>query len=196
MTLIEKILLTIGCMAIFSGCGNQLLVDQDGNSYSTKTYGNTIWMTENLKATQSKNGEPIQFFYPNGDTSHVNKFGLLYDFETACKVCPEGWRLPTNDDWEELFNWNNSRESGPFKDNQFWANETNSNSSLFSSRPAGFGNNGEHSNQFNKKTLFWSKSKETEEFIWTYIFELENDSIRKASQHPTYAFSVRCVKED
>ena len=31
---------------------------------------------------------------------NVSKFGFLYNWNTAYKNCPEGWRLPTREDWE------------------------------------------------------------------------------------------------
>jgi len=40
-------------------------------------------------------------------------------------------------------------------------------------RPAGIGNSNEYPNSFNEKALFWSKSKEGENFVWSYIFEKE-----------------------
>jgi len=123
----------------------------------------------------------------------MKTYGLLYDYETACKVCPAGWKLPSNQDWEALRKLLKG-DAATMKDTQFWKDETNTNASSFGARPAGYGNT-EHPNKFNLKTLFWSSTKETEHFIWTYIFELGSDSIRKASQHPTYAFSVRCIKE-
>ena len=31
------------------------------------------------------------------------KYGRLYNWQTAMKVCPDGWHLPSNEDWEKLF---------------------------------------------------------------------------------------------
>lgn len=171
------------------------LQDADGNRYPIKKFEGTTWMLENLKVSKDKNGSNITYYYPNEDTANIKDYGLLYDFETACKVCPEGWRLPSNQDWENLFNLKNQNDARLFKDKQFWTGNENSNESTFSVRPAGYGNT-EHPNNFNSKAIFWSSSKEDEHFIWTYILEEGKDAIRKASQHPEYAFSVRCVKDE
>jgi len=40
--------------------------------------------------------------YGNND-SNCQKYGRLYTWDTAMKACPAGWRLPTDSDWEELF---------------------------------------------------------------------------------------------
>ena len=169
------------------------LTDVDGNQYTIQKYGEALWMTENLSVTQDPSGNPVLYFLPNSDSSNVKTYGLLYDYETACKVCPKGWKLPSNQDWEALQTLVDG-DAATMKDSEFWKNETNSNASSFSARPAGYGNT-EHPNKFGLNTIFWSSTKENEHFIWTYILELGSDSIRKASQHPPYAFSVRCIKE-
>ncbi|HCT51992.1 MAG TPA: hypothetical protein DF712_05985 [Balneola sp.] len=189
--------LLIILLVMFTYCNpiqESVLVDTDGKKYLVKKYGDTFWMTENLKTKQDESGNPIEYYFPNDDSTNMETFGLLYDFETASNICPNGWKLPTNGDWKRLLQSNGGNVAGIYKDSLYWEGEVNSNSSGFTVRPAGFGNNGEYENQFKSKTLFWSNSKEEEHFIWSYIFELGNDSIRVASQHPTYAFSVRCVK--
>lgn len=178
---------------LLSSCKNDqgIMIDLEGNQYPLRTYGQTIWMIENLRIKQDKLGNPIAYYFPDADSSNTETFGLLYDYETACKVCPSGWSLPTNQDWKELIE---SNPANSYKDSEYWDNEINSNSTSFSARPAGFGNNEEHKNQFNSKSIFWSNTKEDEHFVWTSILEKGKDSIRMASQHPTYAFSIRCIK--
>ena len=34
--------------------------------------------------------------------SDYKKYGNLYTWEEALEVCPEGWRLPTDEDWQNL----------------------------------------------------------------------------------------------
>ncbi|MEP0987293.1 fibrobacter succinogenes major paralogous domain-containing protein [Ekhidna sp.] len=170
------------------------LVDVDGNQYEVIQLSSVNWMAENLKVTHDREGDEILYYIPNGDSGNIETYGLLYDFEIACKVCPEGWRLPTNEEWETLFDFSENNNASNFKDTRFWDEEKNTNSTQFSARPTGIGNNQEHPNNFGDNTLFWSSSKEQEHFIWTYILEKGKNTIRKASQHPTYAFSVRCVK--
>ncbi|WP_298534693.1 FISUMP domain-containing protein [uncultured Algibacter sp.] len=170
------------------------MVDVDGNTYKTIKIHNTLWMAENLRVEHDTSGEKLDYFFPNEDSTNIKSYGLLYDFENACKSCPKGWRIPNNKEWEALFDFTKNNIASNYKDNSFWNDESNSNSTKFSARPAGIGNSQEHPNNFNEKILFWSNSKEEEHFIWAYIFEKGKNKIRKASQHPTYAFSVRCIK--
>ncbi|WNJ19074.1 fibrobacter succinogenes major paralogous domain-containing protein [Pontibacter sp. G13] len=183
------------CLALLSGCSpteSDELTDTSGNRYQIRQYGNTLWMTENLRTTRDAQGDLVTYYFPNGAPSNAAEFGLLYDFETACKVCPRGWKLPTNEDWDSLLRMANLAAS--FKDSLFWNGESNSNESGFTLRPSGYGNEGEHDNQFGERAILWSCTWDGKEFVWTYIAESGRDSIRSASQHPPYAFSVRCIK--
>jgi len=35
--------------------------------------------------------------------THATADTHLFSWETAMKVCPEGWHLPTNEEWDRLF---------------------------------------------------------------------------------------------
>ncbi len=170
-----------------------MITDIEGNTYLAINYKGTLWMTENLRVQKDTNGNMVKYYLPGGDTENTTIYGLLYDYETACKICPEGWELPTNEDWKTLFPLENNQSAIQFKDTNYWKETVNTNTSKFSARPAGFGNHGEHDNAFGEKTLFWSKDGDSE-FGWTYILEKGKNTIRKAEQHSTYAFSVRCIK--
>ncbi|MDR2582806.1 MAG: hypothetical protein LBC75_04925 [Fibromonadaceae bacterium] len=55
-----------------------------------------VWMRENLN------------FYAEGskcyndDTANCDKYGRLYDWETAMTVCPSGWHLLSVKDWDNI----------------------------------------------------------------------------------------------
>ena len=176
-------------------CTNQpSLVDIDGNKYSTKRINGRLWMTENLKVKHDPQGNPIKYIYPDSSEANFETYGLLYEFKNAQKACPKGWKLPTHDEWENLIDLENAKASD-YKDPQFWDGSKNSNSTGFTVRPAGSGNNGQWPNRFGERTLFWSSTIDDDHYRWTYIFEENKDKVRKAHQHPTYGFSVRCIKK-
>ncbi len=180
-----------------TGCLNRNLMVTDiaGNRYKIKKFQEVWWMTENLKVTKDNMGKKITYFIPNNEESNVKEYGLLYDYETACKICPKGWELPNNTDWDQLINGEkNNRKASKFKDTGYWGEEIVGEKNGFSIRPAGYGNNGEHPNSFKEKSIIWSKSS-SEEFGWAVVFEKDKDKIRKAEQHKVYGFSVRCIKK-
>ena len=97
----------------------QTLIDIDGNIYNTVTIGTQTWIKENLKTTRYNNGVTIpttslpvnndptilyQWAYDQ-DTNNINTYGRLYTWNVASsndKVCPLGWKVPNNADWNTL----------------------------------------------------------------------------------------------
>jgi len=69
---------------------------RDGKTYKTVTIGKQTWMAENLnyEAAGSK-------VYDN-NPANAQKYGRLYNWETAKKACPPGWHLPSDAEWQEL----------------------------------------------------------------------------------------------
>lgn len=93
--------------------------DIDGNRYHTIKIGNQVWMQENLKVTKFQNGASLKQlnnlsnwndknssgYYTNVDNSI---FGFIYNGYSILdnnNICPEGWHIPTQSDWEVLLNY-------------------------------------------------------------------------------------------
>ena len=78
---------------------------RDGQSYPVVKIGKQIWLAENFRYLPSlEKGDPYcnSWVYDN-DNKYLDKgYGRLYDWDTAMNIAPEGWRLPSNEDFEEL----------------------------------------------------------------------------------------------
>ena len=91
--------------------------ERDGNTYGWIRVGNLEWMTSNLKYGtpyyENEYGGPFADW--NGTPQKVKcqeaifdyekdyeTNGNLYTWEEASTLCPQGWRLPTDEDWQQL----------------------------------------------------------------------------------------------
>lgn len=80
-------------------CG--LFIDErDGHEYKTVKIGNKIIMAENLAFKPTKGN----FWAPEGNENNIEKYGYLYDWETAKDIAKglNGWHLPTEEDFRFL----------------------------------------------------------------------------------------------
>lgn len=85
---------------------------RDGETYRWVQYGNLQWMAQNYRYDTGIYDECRIYIDPEEwdqygdyeDFSHsdVPKYGMYYTLEGALKACPDGWRLPTEEDWEQL----------------------------------------------------------------------------------------------
>ena len=96
------------------------ITDLDGNIYKTVFIGKHQWMSENLKVSKYNDGTTIPqvrdnldwknfnkgawCYYENDESNNV-KYGKLYNWYAAMStrnICPSGWRVPSDEDWEGI----------------------------------------------------------------------------------------------
>jgi uncharacterized protein (TIGR02145 family) len=96
------------------------VTDIDGNTYQTVKIGDQWWMSENLKVTHYRNGDPVPnvtdptewthlttgaYCIYDNDSSHVATYGRLYNWyavDDTRNIAPVGWHVPTDGEWKEL----------------------------------------------------------------------------------------------
>ena len=214
-------------------CGNTVTGDGTvscgGQTYKTVNIGKT-WMAENLNynVTGSK-------CYGNSD-GNCDKYGRLYDWATAmdfsstCNsnvcadntntphrgVCPEGWHIPSDADWDALMkhiheNTNGSPDytsgtsaiSGKYlKSKQGW-NDCGVDGSKypcldeygFTALPGGFGNSGGTFADINLGGNWWSTAEANAGNAYYRGIYSHSENARRSSNSKTYLYSIRCVKD-
>ena len=103
--------------------GDSQVVDIDGNVYGTVTIGNQEWLAVNLRVTRYNNGDAIPtglsdtewsnttsgaYAIYNNDNDMLEAYGKLYNWfavDDARGLCPEGWSVPSDDDWTQLVDY-------------------------------------------------------------------------------------------
>ena len=82
---------------------------RDGNVYKTVEINGQTWLAENLRFEGVKHYTPnlqrnIRDKPKDINPDNITEFGFLYTWYSAMRACPEGWHLPTKEEFEELLN--------------------------------------------------------------------------------------------
>lgn len=177
--------------------GPVLTDPRDGRQYAIVQIGTQWWMAENLNF-----GGDRKTCYDH-DPEHCETYGGLYSWEAAQEVCPQGWHLPSREEWTQLAEFLGIHEAGQHlkasPDDPFPWDGTNT--SGFTAVPAGAGN-GEGFHRMGDWALFWSSSGYDDQRAW--FAQLDGFWYQ---QPPKYTnlyigwyylksnrFSVRCIK--
>jgi uncharacterized protein (TIGR02145 family) len=115
-------------------------------------------MAENLKTTRYANGDVIlnvtddkersslttgAWCYYDNDSKYNNTYGKLYNWYSVAdsrNVCPNGWHVPSDNEWDLLINLFGGKDiaAKKLKNSLGWKNDGNGNNfSGFSAFPAG-----------------------------------------------------------
>jgi len=111
------------------GMPGENITDNEGNEYPTVKIGQQEWLAKNLLVTHYNNGDPIPYapdilaavlplpddYYTiyspdlidglSTEPEVLNAYGAMYSWGAvtdARGVCPVGWRVPSNEDFQQL----------------------------------------------------------------------------------------------
>ena len=174
---------------------------RDGKTYNTVKIGNQWWMSENL-AYQPSTGN---YWAHDDNVSYVSTYGYLYDWETACVNCPDGWHLPSDAEWTILTDYlgGESVAGGKMKETgtTHWSspNTEATNSSGFTALSSGgwvpdifgiyfFDDLGYDGN-------FWTATEDDSFYAWSRILCYDDANVYQCNYEKECGFSVRCVKD-
>jgi uncharacterized protein (TIGR02145 family) len=194
------------------------VTDIDGNTYKTTIIGNQVWMAENLKVTREPNGTPVYFvkegrdevqwedlhdssitkaycFYDNDTAS---PYGALYTYEAAKSVCPTGWHLPTNEDWDELKNFvsqhlGNYHGIGDALKSKSWTGNSDADGFGFSALPGGY-RNFEGRFQDKRESGYWWSGTPRDSLQSWYRYIDSGYDLNEGKEHEFSGLSIRCIK--
>jgi uncharacterized protein (TIGR02145 family) len=186
---------------------------RDGMVYKTTTIGGQVWMAENLNyfdiegASSSIKNDWCYWDKPE----NCESAGRLYTWKVAQRICPEGWRLPSNEDWTALLTavgadslneilW---KGSSKLKSMSGWENDGSGTDDFgFTVLPAGkkfFTKVQDGFTGHGCSALMWASTEAEGGAADSLAFRMEldcsNDNVTINTAKKYDGLSVRCVKE-
>jgi len=193
-----------------------MIDERDGQTYGTVTIGEQTWMAENLKFSykadpDSRDSSNFCFSY-SGDCI---KYGRYYTWASAMDsagvwssdgkgcgikelctptlpvqgVCPSGWHLPSNYDWQVFLR---AVGGSPRKvsTSLYWKSEFGTNEYRFYARPGGF-LSGDRTYMFESSgAYFWSSAG-----FYLHIDIGNTMFLYQSDGKENVAYNVRCIKD-
>lgn len=181
---------------------------RDGNTYPTVKIGEQCWMGKNLDFAMDES-----WCYKD-NTDNCKQFGRLYPWEAAAVACPDGWRLPTDDDWRILESFldteidyssntwlqNNAYRgvdagirmkavSGWFHDGDGY------DSHGFAALPGGYRNYEGFFESKNYMSMWWTATEQDSLHVYHRGMHSYFDNIHRRNYYKLMGMSVRCIRE-
>ncbi len=208
---------------LFSACGNsgsnQKNSVKDSGEKTELKIGEKVWMPKNLDVTAFNNGDPIKeaktveewklaceqgepaWCYYENNPDNGKKTGILYNWfavNDARGLCPEGWKIATENDWIDLVNAvGGSNTAGTaLKSTSGWNNDTNTdNRSGFTALPSGMRDANGDFYGIDQTAIWWSSTEWIGNKVCTYVLQAGVDYCIDSPANKDVGHAVRCVKE-
>ncbi len=214
-------------------CGDLLMDTRDGQAYPTVQIGVLCWMAVNLNigtmvvsnqsgSIQTNNGIIEKYCYGN-NPAQCEIYGGLYEWDEAMQyvtdegaqgICPEGWHIPTDEDWQLLEGtvdsqyppgdpeWDdmlfrgfdaggNLKETG--LDHWTGPNLGATNSSGFTALPAGYRNQNSQFFAITSIGYFWSSTQFSTIEVLNRRLYWDNTMVGRFGAVKESGYTVRCL---
>lgn len=197
---------------------------RDGKTYKTVKIGDQWWMAENLAylpfvRPNSLSSLTNPYFYIYGyngenvysakETTNFDTYGVLYNWPAAKEACPEGWHLPTDNEWKQLESeigineseldnkhWRGTDEGEKLKANYGWSYCANcTNDYGFSALPGGCVIDGDIANNIGMQGAWWTADENEGYTAWYRMLDYSESGIYRHFPSRSDGLSVRCVKD-
>lgn len=196
------------------------VVDVDGNVYPVAALGGRCWTTENLRVGHYRNGWPIMSNLTDFEWDHAligafldvdpwgAGYGKLYNWYAVADqrgICPVGWSIPSNADWDALVDDLGGADvaSDALRSTEGWMapDPGATNASGFSAKPAGFRRwsfGGDHL-ATGTGALFWTSTSSSDLDAWVRVLyrlpAVHMYSVDDMFTLHKNAMSCRCVED-
>jgi uncharacterized protein (TIGR02145 family) len=194
------------------------------NDIPSVNIGEQVWMSKNLDVSHFRNGDAIPeartaeewataakerksawCYYENrriqDDPIHGQDYGKLYNWFAVNDprgLAPEGWHIPSDDEWTVLTNALGGVEvaGNKLKSTSSWKNNGNgTNESGFNGLPGGFRDPNGVFDVIGGYGAWWSSSQATTNMVWQRFIVEDFDSVNRFFNVLGHGSSVRCLRD-
>ncbi|MBI9037555.1 MAG: hypothetical protein JEY97_05420 [Bacteroidales bacterium] len=212
----------------FKDCGDMFYDTRNEQFYNTVLIGEQCWMAENLNIGEKinfpendmTNNGIIEKYCYNNDPANCVTYGGLYQWNEMMEytttsgeqgICPDGWHLPSDDEWEILEgevddqfsfgdpewdqeDWRGYDAGKNLKSTTGWTENTGNDAFGFTALPGG----STGFNDFLNVGNWWSSSEKISANSNAFKRKLNYylDQIGRFDNNKEHGFSVRCLNDD
>ncbi len=181
---------------------------RDGKTYPTVKIGEQCWMGKNLDFDAEGS------WCYNDSNANCGKFGRLYPWDAAETACPEGWRLPSDDDWrilESFLDTETDYSNSTWMQNNayrgvdagirmkavsgWFSNGDGYDSHGFTALPGGYKNYYGYYESINYMAMWWSSTEQDSLHVYHRGLHSHFDNLHRRNYYKLMGMSVRCIKE-
>jgi uncharacterized protein (TIGR02145 family) len=188
-------------------------------NFNEVAINNQVWMTENLNVDKFRNGDPIlhavtdeewkkagengepAWCYYDNDPVNGEKYGKLYNWYAVNdprRLAPEGWKIPSDEDWTTLTDYLGGEEIAgeKMKSTNGWGLEGNgTNESGFSGLPGGVRADSGTFLTIDYYGYWWSSSEGDTSSAWSRYLGYDNGDVSSYDYDKELGLSVRCLRD-
>jgi uncharacterized protein (TIGR02145 family) len=189
----------------YKECTDTLVDTRDGQKYCTVSIGNQVWMAENL------NWAGAGVCYDNLK-ANCDKYGRLYTIDEATGrvgssanpssvqgVCPSGWHIPSQAEWQELIDFagGDSIAEYKLKSTTDWPVPNLFTNELgFNMLPSGTGIGDSHFQNMGNHTAIWTSTIADDRYYMAFdTFQGLHFAFYAMKDRPSRKLPCRCVKD-
>lgn len=187
----------------------KIIDSRDGKVYRTIKLGSQVWMGENLNYA----ADSSSWCYDNLPENCM-KYGRLYTWEMANKVCPDGWHLPSDEEWKTLekffgmavneldssnYRGRMSNIGGKLKSKSNWESPNLGaiDDDGFNALPGGcYGTSEKAFFHKGKVGMFYTSTSYGSDFAYYRDLDCSDSTVFRGHRNKRIAYSVRCIKNE
>ena len=164
---------------------------RNNQTYKTVRMGTQTWMAQNLNFEV-----PDSWCYDN-DPANCEIYGRLYAWETALNVCPDGWHLPSEEEWVVLERHLglSAEEVKIMLDRGEGAGTVLRDANGFNALPGGFWHSYQETFEDLGKRASWWSSTPFDRYAMRRTLFYDKTTINRDPATRTLGFSVRCIED-